>query len=121
MPHRIGPDRRDQHRADPARRLLRVTAGAIVAVAHPAVAAGGINNPTCAPSAAHPEPVVVLHGLAYDLNVWHLAENALDPAHATPIAPRTFGSDRASAMSTAAVGPIHRWLRLASRIETLSL
>ncbi len=31
-------------------------------------------------------------GEAYDLNVWHLVENALDPAHATPIHLCAFGS-----------------------------
>jgi pimeloyl-ACP methyl ester carboxylesterase len=31
-------------------------------------------------------------GEAYDLNVWHLVENALDPAGATPIAICSFGS-----------------------------
>jgi triacylglycerol esterase/lipase EstA (alpha/beta hydrolase family) len=31
-------------------------------------------------------------GEAYDLNVWHLIENALDPAHATPIAICAVGS-----------------------------
>jgi triacylglycerol esterase/lipase EstA (alpha/beta hydrolase family) len=31
-------------------------------------------------------------GEAYDLNVWHLIENALDPAHATPIAVCVLGS-----------------------------
>jgi len=31
-------------------------------------------------------------GEAYDLNVWHLVDNGLDPAHATPIRVCTFGS-----------------------------
>ena len=31
--------------------------------ATPALAAGGNNNFSCVPSAAHPDPVVVLHGL----------------------------------------------------------
>jgi hypothetical protein len=31
-------------------------------------------------------------GEAYDLNVWHLVENALDPLHATPIGICAVGS-----------------------------
>jgi triacylglycerol esterase/lipase EstA (alpha/beta hydrolase family) len=31
-------------------------------------------------------------GEAYDTNVWHLSENALDPAHATPITLCSFGA-----------------------------
>jgi pimeloyl-ACP methyl ester carboxylesterase len=44
-----------------------------MACAGPAFAAGGNNDPSCQPSAAHPDPVVLLHGLGAtyyeDLNV----------------------------------------------------
>ena len=60
------------------RRLSRLVAGTCLlllatVLAPPAQAVGGSNDPSCAPSAAHPDPVVILHGLGAtsyeDLNV----------------------------------------------------
>jgi pimeloyl-ACP methyl ester carboxylesterase len=52
---------------------LAVAAATLALGAGSAAAAGGTNDTTCRPSAAHPEPVVVLHGLGAnkdeDLNV----------------------------------------------------
>jgi triacylglycerol esterase/lipase EstA (alpha/beta hydrolase family) len=43
--------------------MLVLTAAVLAASAGSALAAGGINQPSCVPSAAHPDPVVLLHGL----------------------------------------------------------
>ncbi|MGI8679966.1 MAG: esterase/lipase family protein [Jatrophihabitans sp.] len=53
------------HRIIRAVAALALAAGAVTAVAAPASAAtgGGTNDASCRPSAAHPEPIVVLHGL----------------------------------------------------------
>lgn len=59
------------------RRLTRAVLAAslllLTTFASPAQAAGGSNDPACTPSAAHPDPVVILHGLGAtyyeDLNV----------------------------------------------------
>lgn len=56
------------HRITRAAAALALAVGAIAAGSGPAAAAGGINDPACQPTAAHPQPVVMLHGLGANMN-----------------------------------------------------
>jgi pimeloyl-ACP methyl ester carboxylesterase len=56
------------HRVTRIAAALALAAGAIAVGSGPASAAGGINDPACQPTAAHPQPVVMLHGLGANMN-----------------------------------------------------
>jgi pimeloyl-ACP methyl ester carboxylesterase len=56
------------HRITRVAAALALAVGAIAAGSGPAAAAGGINDPGCQPTAAHPQPVVMLHGLGANMN-----------------------------------------------------
>ncbi|HEY2442250.1 MAG TPA: alpha/beta fold hydrolase [Streptosporangiaceae bacterium] len=56
------------HRIIRVAAALALAAGAIAVGSGPASAAGGINDPACRPAAAHPAPVVMLHGLGANMN-----------------------------------------------------
>src|ERR1700733_10003448 len=56
------------HRVTRIAAALALAAGAIAVGSGPASAAGGINDPSCQPTAAHPQPVVMLHGLGANMN-----------------------------------------------------